>query len=58
MKWQIMAYVAACVAAPIGWGLFVVWASNWVERALRRRHKSRAGGNSEETPIPPIEYHI
>jgi hypothetical protein len=58
MKWQILVYVASCVAAPIAWGLLVVWASNWVERTVRRRDKSVPQGDLEETPIPPIEYHI
>ena len=58
MTWQNVAYAAACVATPIGWGLFVVWASNWVEGMVRRRKKLANSCNPEETPIPPIEYHI
>jgi hypothetical protein len=48
-------YALLCVVVPIAWGLVVVFLSNAIERAARRRRK-RDGGKDE--PFPPIEYHI
>jgi hypothetical protein len=55
MSWQSLGYAVICVVVPVLWGLGVVWASNRIERVVRRRN----GAAAEQTDaLPPIEYHI
>lgn len=57
MNWRLIGYALACVVAPVAWGLLVVWASNWLERLLRKRHPSDTI-LPEEMRLPPVDYHI
>lgn len=44
-------YAAACVLAPVGWGLAMVW-------LLSRFDHSRAGSSEASDSSTQIEYHI
>lgn len=56
MNLQQVGYGLLCVAAPLLWGLLIVWISNRVEQRIRRsRNDPKA--NSEDA-MPPIDYHI
>ena len=55
-SWENIGYALLCLLLPVGWGLAVVWASNWIERRLLGTRRSRHG--SRRRPVRPIEYHI
>jgi hypothetical protein len=51
----VIVYVILCVVVPLAWGLVVVFVSNRIERAVKRR---RAKDGDDERELPPTEYHI
>lgn len=53
MKWSEVGYALFCIAAPMAWGVLVVFVSNLIERKARG---ARQQGAAQEAP--PIEYHI
>ena len=56
MHVNAVGYALLCIAAPLLWGLLVVWASNQVERKVvrqRAKHPNETTGSVE-----PIDYHI
>ena len=55
--WQKIGHIALSLAAPISWGLVVLFLSNHVE-ALVRRHGKRKGLTESQATMPPLEYHI
>ena len=54
--WERIGYTLLCLAAPLAWGLIVVWVSNRVERAVLR-HRPNASDSTEDQ-LPPLDYHI
>ncbi len=50
-------YAVACIIVPMLWGVLVVWISDRVESAVKRRGIKR-GKTPEESAMPPLDYHI
>jgi hypothetical protein len=50
-------YAIACVIVPLLWGIVIVWISDRIEAAVRRRGAAR-GKTPEESAMPPLDYHI
>ena len=55
--WNRVGHIALYIAAPVSWGLVVLFLSNTVE-AFVRRHGKRKGLPESQTTMPPLEYHI
>jgi hypothetical protein len=50
-------YAAACILVPLLWGLMIVWISDRIEGAVKRRGIAR-GKTPDESAMPPLDYHI
>jgi len=55
--WYKVGRIAIYLAAPISWGLVVLFLSNRIE-ALVRSHGKRKGLDEAQSTMPPLEYHI
>ena len=55
--WKKIGELAIDLAAPISWGLIVLFLSNSIEAFVRRHGKSK-GLNEAQSTMPPLEYHI
>jgi hypothetical protein len=50
-------YAVLCVVVPALWGLIVYWASNAVEKRVRRSARRKPGAEHEDD-VPSVEYYI
>ncbi len=50
-------YAITCVVVPVLWGILIVWISDRVEDAVKRRDL-KSGKTPEESAMPPLDYHI
>ena len=55
--WHKVSLIALYLAAPVSWGLVVLFLSNRIE-AFVRAHGKRKGLHESQTTMPPLEYHI
>lgn len=50
-------YAVLCVLVPALWGLVVYWASNAVEKRVRRSARRKPGSEGADD-VPSVEYYI